>query len=389
MSGSVINSLICPVCGKKLDNIGISTVCSECGYVFDAENAEISSYAAGMQSKDNAASRLMSTADTYFSRKNYDEAYTSYSSVLDSDSHCLKALFRRNIIGQYLMLETSSVYLGCEVFFRKTREMLTSLLEADPDEKLILTLCNDMLEFILFNADYERKYADHAADRQRASEYLSDLLELLDYTRFIMSCITAVNHREAAFAAVECFETGAELHSRILAGAEYSDQSGSDSAQKCQLNSGDLSKANRLYNELFDIKKNILENADEALAGELKALEKKDPGEKAASLPYDSSRKAEYERLRKANIRSFVASDRKNIIFGMISKTAFVFAIILAVIFIAEAIFSREVISGMALSAFLLAAVGAVSMSLERNFDDKRRLYAKLVHGKDDRHEHK
>lgn len=384
MSESIKSSLMCPVCGNKLDYTEETAVCPECGYASDPIKAAIASESDKYRS-DAAVYRLMSAADTYFSRKNYDEAYISYSAVLDSDPHCLKAVFRRDLVGQYLMFETSSVYLSCEAFFHKIKDMLTSALENNIDGKLVLTMCRDMLDFILFKSVYERKYASSYNGETEASAYLSNMTGLLEYTVSVMDFIISVNSRDSAFAAMKCFDAGTELHGRLLEGMEYTSLSEEGGRKKSELSQKELSRVNELYDQLCEIKHSILKNADDELYGELKALEKKDPDGKKASAPTENFRQSEYENWRRQNIRKYVSSDNRNIVFGIIAKTAFAFAFVLAVIFIAEAIIYDEIIGGMALSAVLLAAVGATAMSLEKNFESKRKFYAKLVHSDDDR----
>lgn len=383
MSENITNTLMCPICGNKLDYTEEFALCPECGYSDHPIKAAIASEPDKYR-RDAASYRLMTTADTYFSRKNYDEAYISYKLVLNSDPHCLKAVFRRDLVSQYLMLETSSVYLRCETYFRKTMEMLTFSLESNIEDKLVLTMCRDMLDFILFSADYEQEHAVSLKNRQELSEYMSHILELLDYTRFIMNCIISVNSRDSAFAAMKCFDAGAELHKRILAGIDCPGLSEEGGLKKVMAGRSETNRAKKLYSELAEIKQNILQNADDILYGELKALEKKDSNEKNNSEPTENFQQAEYESWRKQNIRKYVSADKRNIIFGIISKIAFVFALVLAAIFITEAVIYDEVIGGMALSAVLLAAVGAVSVSLEKNFESKRKFYAKLVHTNND-----
>ena len=131
--------LLCPVCGKELPD---SFVC-ECGY--DWRNREMT---VKTVKNDAALYRMLSDSDTYFAKKNYNEAYIGYTSVLDIDPHCNKAVFRANIISQYLMYETASVYLGSEAFFERTGAMITAAIENSKDTKFILTMCKDTLDLI-------------------------------------------------------------------------------------------------------------------------------------------------------------------------------------------------------------------------------------------------
>ena len=372
-------SLICPVCGNQIEYIEETAMCKNCGYTSDpvkaAKLSETDKYR-----KDAAVYRLMTAADTYFSRKNYYEAYIEYSSVLDSDPHCLKAIFRLDITGQYLMYETASVYLSCEAFFHKTRKILASALENTIDEKLMLTMCKDMLNFITFCSEYERKYALSHKSKQNALTYLSNMLVLLDHTRFIMNCIISVNKRDSAFAAMKCFETGSELHGRILSGMEYPSPSEPDSMKKCELSHSEISRANGLYNELSEIKQRIMKNADDALYAELKALEKKKGTDKPPAASAENFQRSEYENWRRRNEEEYVSADRKSIVLGIISKAAFLFAAVTIIIFIIEAVASDDIIKGLAASAVAFIAAGAVFSAFERHSEKKRRFYARLVY---------
>lgn len=103
-----------------------------------------------------AVYRLMASADAFFTKKCYSEAYNGYDSVLDADFSCLKAYFRREITSRYLMMETSSAYLGCGGFFTEMEEIGKRISDTD-DEKLSTAICGDMLDFISARAEYEKK----------------------------------------------------------------------------------------------------------------------------------------------------------------------------------------------------------------------------------------
>lgn len=393
MPGNGANSLMCPVCGGQLEHIEEDVICKKCGYTSDPVMAAKFSESDKYRS-DAAAYRLMSAADAYFSRKTYNEAYIGYSTVLDSDPHCLKAVFRLNITSQYLMYETASVYLSCGSFFSKTKEMLASALENKIDGKLMLTMCKDMLDFIAFNSEYERKYAVSHKSEREASAYIRNMLPLLDYTRFIMNCIIAVNKRESAFAAMNCFETASGLYDKILAGMEYYDISetedtdpdaGSNHTKKFEPDQTEKEKAQKLYNEMYEIKQSIMKNADDVLYGELKAMEKNKNTVKTTAAASENFKRAEYESWRKRNEKEYISADRKNILFGIISKAAFVFAVVTVIIFAIEAVALDDVIGTLAASSVGFIAAGITFSALEKHSGKKRSFYSKLVHNGDER----
>lgn len=334
-----------------------------------------------------AAYRLMSASDTCFARKNYNEAYTGYSSVLESDPQCIKAEYRMNISSQYLMCETAAVYLSSDNFFKKMNNMLTILLENGEDSKLILTVCRDMLDFILFNAEYEKRFALSHKKESQASAYMKNMLELMRHTLFIMNCIIRVNERDSAFAAMKCHDAGLEIYQRFCNGMEYYSSSGTDADPENthirlrEPTKEEKSKADALIGDIGRIWQSILKNADDALYGELKTRESK--AEEGNDMPSEQEElnDEEYESWRNRNEKQYVSADSKSIIFGILSKTAAVFAFVFAALFIFETLIKDEVIGVFVLSAVLSAVLWIVFSSLERHLDNKRKFYARLVYG--------
>lgn len=334
-----------------------------------------------------AAYRLMSASDTCFARKNYNEAYTGYSSVLESDPQCIKAEYRLNISSQYLMCETAAVYLSSDNFFKSMNNMLTILLENGEDGKLILTFCRDMLDFILFNAEYEKRFALSHKKESQASAYMKNMLELMRHTLFIMNCIIRVNDRESAFAAMKCHDVGLEIYQRFCNGMEYYASAGTDEyPEKTHIrlrepSKDERSKADALIGDIGRIWQSILKNADDTLYGELKTRENKAEEADDTSSEQEKLNEEEYEGWRKRNEKQYISADSKSIIFGILSKTAAVFAFVFAILFVCETLIKDEVIGLLALSAVVSAVLWIVFSSLEKHLDNKRKFYARLVYG--------
>lgn len=374
--------LFCPVCGHDMEQ----DTCSVCGYSWDPQKTKIKHVIS-----DAAVYRLMSAADAYFARKNYNEAYIAYNTVIEGDPHCSKAVFRINIISQYLMYETSSVYLNCDNFFRRVKDMLTIAVESKADEKLVITVCRDMLDFISYSADYERKFALSYKNRQSAFAYIKNLIELLANTHFIMKCIICVNSRESAFAAMKCYDTAAALRDKIVDGIEYYgiDESGEDAdpsethIRVREPDSNEKEQTEKIFDEICEIRRSILKNADDALYGELKALEKKASAPDKVRSSDNEILRQEHENWRKNNEKAFFSADKRNIIFGIFSKTFLVFAAVMFVIFIFVVLVYDEAVGMLIGSSAVFAALGVLFTALERHFDNRRSFYAKIIYNDD------
>ena len=66
--------------------------CPACGWTDSVKSLEKKERRGMDADSEIAVYRLMSSADAFFSKKSYDEAYISYGSVLDMDGSCLKAV---------------------------------------------------------------------------------------------------------------------------------------------------------------------------------------------------------------------------------------------------------------------------------------------------------
>ncbi len=336
----------------------------------------------GGRALDAAAYRLMSSSDAFFSRKNYNEAYIGYTAVLDSFPHSRKAAFRMTVSSQYLMCETSAVYLSSDAFYRKANEMLAAETEKNSDLKLILLMCKDLLDFIIFNAEYERKFALSHKNKNAAVMYMKNMLGLMEKVYFIMKCVICANDKDSAFTAMKCYETGKELFERICKGMEYygDPQSGGDGSFVLEPSADERSEAEHIYSELTEIRQSILKNADDELYSKLMAREKNDETENTDPGSEDL-RREEYEYWRRNNEKAYASADRANVIFGIISKMFFVFAAVFAAIFAFEAVVRDEVIGMIAVFIVVFALAGVLFSALENNSENKRKFYAKLVYG--------
>ena len=374
-------TLFCPQCGNAIE----SDTCPKCGYSWDPQKSRPKRHIVS----DAAVYRLMSAADTYFARKNYNEAYIAYCSVIEADPHYGKAVFRMNLTSVYLMYEASAVYLRCGDFFSKIKRMLGTAVENNADEKLVLSVCKDMLDFIEYISEYERKFALSHKNEKAASAYMDNMMILLDDVLLFMKYVISVNSRESAFVAMKCYETAGNVREKLISGMEYyglTDSGDGADQQEAhvwlrEMTDSERAEADRIFGDICEIRRSILKNADDALYGELKALEKKDnASEKSVSGSESEFHREEYENWRKNNEKAFLTADKRNIIFGILSKITLVFAAVMFLIFIFVVLIYDEAVGIIIGSSVVFAGLGIMFTALERNFENKRKFYAKIIY---------
>lgn len=211
MAERVVNSVRCPVCKNSYECAEKVGKCPVCGHTENLDVLIAKTKAASAETSV-AVYRMMSAADTYFAKKSYDEAYIGYNSVLEADRSYLKAYFRRELTSQYLMLESSSVYLSSESFFMQMGDIKERFRQLDPEDeetyKLRITMCRDMLEYISARSDYEKRYASAHRTIKNADVYMSNLILLFEYTVEAMRILEKLyddnRSKELAYLIIEC-----------------------------------------------------------------------------------------------------------------------------------------------------------------------------------------
>lgn len=339
--------------------------------------------------------RLMSSADAFFSRKSYEEAYVGYGAALDADKSCLKAYFRRELSSRYLMMESSSVYLKCESFFAELKDIKERLIEEN-DEKLSFTVCRDILDFIAFLADYGRKYASIHKNEKTAASYISDTLLLFEYTAEVVKHLSEMtnpkNERERAFLLSDGCALGMKLRGMLLSGAEYvetaekmNDLSGEPTAKnvsrikRLRLSQDDELQVETLTGNMRKAKSDLMESVSPGLYAELKeAGEKSEKAVKSADED-DSRKRLEYETWRQRNEKEYVAADKRILIFGIAGKAALVMAGIMVIMFIVELLANNSVIGQLLIVAAVFVAADVALGFLRKSAVKKKSFYSKVI----------
>lgn len=394
MSGN--NKDRCPICGSELEIIGTMEKCSSCGYSATVRSVKEKN---GRKSADDVikAYRLMSSADAFFSKKSYEEAYVGYGAVLDEEAGNLKARFRRELTSQYLMMESSSVYLNCDSFFDITKDVKRRLIEMG-DEKLSFAVCRDMLDFISARADYEKKYASLHKNEKTAAMYMSDTIRLFEYTAETAEYLKAKdgvkNQREWAFLISDGCALGMKLRAMILSGAEYVETAAKANDLTDESSAKNISRIKRrklsqdeelqvevLAGNMRSIKKELLASVPNELFSELKAAsDKSEKAEKTAEAG-DDKKRLEYETWRLNNEKEYVEADKRILIFGIVGKAAAVMAAIMIVMFFAELIFYDAFMNQLIVIAAVFIAGGIVMRILRKKAVRKKGFYSKVIEG--------
>lgn len=400
MTENSVVSLVCPVCKSTFEGEShTEAVCPVCGNTADTDKLYEAMKSSKAQ-KSVAVYRLMSSADAFFSKKSYDEAYTSYNAVIDADPSCEKAIFRRELTSQYLTQESSAVYLSCDSFFGNLETLKK---EARPDlffskeytRKLGLTIHKDVLDFISVRADYEKKFSDIGGNSQAADIYITELMKLLEYTKNIMlrlmegmdeSC-----ERDKAYTVLKCLDTGNKLYGMLLKGADYTEIpegesmfSADGSVRDCavkrsrMLSAEETAKADSCIDSMREAREDMLKVISDELYKEIKeAGSKNSAADKKKSRSEEFSR-SEYDQWHERNKKEYYAADKRMVIFSIIGKALAVFAIVMLAMFIIGVIFDDEMYWTL-ITSLVFFAVHAAFMFLRRFAAKKKNFYTEVL----------
>ncbi|MDE5992464.1 MAG: hypothetical protein K2G87_05380, partial [Oscillospiraceae bacterium] len=390
------HSDFCPICGNKFDINGTMAKRSACGWTDLVKSLRKKETHSMDADSEIAMYRFMSSADAFFARKSYEEAYVGYGSVLDMDGSNLKAVFRRELTSQYLMMESSSVYLSSDGFFAKIKDIKANLIKLG-DEKLSLTASKDMLEYLSCRADYEKKYASVHKNQKTAASYLADTLLLYEYTAetvvYLRDKEGIKNERTRAHLIMYGCGLCMKIRGMLLSGAEYvesskmDDQSKEPSAKnvsrikRMKLDQKDELQVETLAGNMRQIKKELLAEASPELYAELTAENEKTEKTAERDTAKEDQKRMEYEMWRKRNETEYIAADKRIIIFGIAEKAALVMAVIMALVFVAELIISNVFMGQLIAATVLFAAVNVTLRILKRAAIKKKGFYAEVIDG--------
>lgn len=390
-------SEFCPICGNKFDINGSMAKCPVCGWTDSVKALEKKEKRTPDADSEIAMYRFMSSADAFFSKKSYEEAYISYGSALDIDGSNLKAVFRRELTSRYLMMESSSVYLSCDSFFACMKDIKKQV-AAEGDEKLSLTVCRDMLDFISVRADYEKKYASVHKNEKTAASFMADTLLLFEYTAETVNCLTekrdVKNERERSTLIVNGCGLGMKIRAMLLSGAEYVEtpnrqdgQSGEHTAKnvsrirRMKLDQKDEIQVETLAGNMRKAKKDVLSEASPELYAELNSMNEKTEKAVAQSAEEEDKKRAEYEMWRSRNEKEYIAADKRIIIFGISEKAALVMAVIMALVFAVELVVLNNFMGQLIAVTVLFAALNITFGFLKKAAEKKKGFYANVIEG--------
>lgn len=401
MAEKLTETAVCPVCRKSVEINSAQAKCPVCGH---ASSAEMFSKTKEKLNAENDAElyRLMATADAFFSKKNYDEAYVVYSSVLEIDRNYLKAYFRRELTSQYLMLKTSSVYLSNDSFFMKLDEVKERFFQLDINDKearkLKMTMCRDMIEYIAVRAEYEKKYASAHKNVKTVEVYMSNMILLFEYsaevTRYLDENFDENYGKERAHLIIECCSLGMKIKGMLLAGAEYietveklEDFSGEQTAKNVSrikrrmLTQDEVLRVETVAGNMEKTKEKIVSGAQGELYDELNGAKKKSEETVKKELRENDEKRAEYEQWRRKNEQEYFAADKKILIFSITGKAAVIFAVIMALVFFFE-LFARDAfMEEILILAVLFIGAGIAFNFLKKSMEKKKGFYARVIEG--------
>lgn len=401
MAVNVINVVRCPVCKNSYESAEQVCKCPVCGHT---ESAELLIEKTKMASAETnvAVYRMMAAADAYFANKSYDEAYIGYSSVLETDSGYLKAYFRREITSQYLMLESSSVYLSSESFFLKMGEIKERFRQLDPNDpetqKLRVTMCRDMMEYVSVRSDYEKKYASAHKNMKTVEVYISNLILLFEYSveaiRILEKLYEIDKSKEIAYLIIETSSLALKIRGMLVAGAEYVETSekmedfcGESSAKNVSrirrrmLTQDEELKIETDMGYVQKVKNDIVSGAEGGLYKEL--CEAKDESEKQVnnSVDEEDKKRAEYEMWRKNNEQEYIKADKVMLICDISGKAAVIFAVIMISVYLIEMFAFEKKLTAILVTGIIFVIVKFVLGFVKKAAEKKKGFYARVIEG--------
>lgn len=401
MADKTINVVRCPVCKNSFESAEQVCKCPVCGHTENL-NVLIAKTQIASAETDVAVYRMMAAADAYFAKKSYDEAYIGYSSVLETDRSYLKAYFRREITSQYLMLESSSVYLNSESFFMKMGEIKERFRQLDPEDaetqKLRLTMCRDMMDYISVRSDYEKKYASAHKNIKTVEVYMSNLILLFEYSieaiRILEKLYEDDKGKGTAYLIIEFCSLAMKIRGTLVAGAEYietSDKMEDFSGENSATNVSRIRRRMLTQDEELNIetnmgyaqkvKNNVVSGAEGELYKELRAA--KDESEKQVNDTVDSEdkKRAEYELWRKNNEQEYIKADKLMLICDIAGKAAVIFAIIMIALYLIEMIAFEKTLTVMLVTGIICIAAKIALDFVKKTAEKKKGFYARVIEG--------
>ena len=401
MAESLVNSVRCPVCKNSYECADKVGKCPVCGHS-ESVDVLIAKTKAASAEVSVAVYRMMSAADTYFARKSYDEAYIGYNSVLEADRGYLKAYFRRELTSQYLMLESSSVYLSSESFFMQMGEIRERFRQLDPEDeethKLRITMCRDMLEYISVRSDYEKRYASAHRNIKTVEIYMSNLILLFEYTveamRILENLYENNRSKEIAYLIIECCSLTMKIKGMLASGAEYvetseamEDFSGENTVKNVSrirrrmLTQDEEMKVETDAGYVQKVNDRVVSTAQGELYKELRAAKEHSEEQVNADIDNEDKKRAEYEQWRRNNEQEYMKADKVILICDIAGKAAVIFAVIMIAVYLIEMLaFGQKLTAVLVIAVIFILARIAMDFA-RKSFEKKKGFYAKVIEG--------
>jgi len=401
MAEKTLSAVTCPVCRNSFECADRIAKCPVCGHT-EKLDMLIAKTQISAAETSVAVYRMMAAADAYFSRKSYDEAYIGYNSVLETDKSYLKAYFRRELTSQYLMLESSSVYLSSESFFMQMGDIKERFRKLDPDDeethKLRITMCRDMLEYISVRSDYEKKYASAHRNIKTVEVYMSNLILLFEYTVEAMHILENLyadnNSKEIAHLIIECCSLALKIRGMLKAGAEYietseamQDYTGENSAKNVSrirrrmLTQEELIKIETDAGYVQKVKDSVVSTAEGELYKELNSAKEQSENKVNKDIKDDDDKRAEYEQWRRNNEHEYLNADKLILICDIAGKASIIFAVIMAAMYFIELWGFGQKITILIATAIFFAAARVGLVFAKKYFEKKKGFYTKVIEG--------
>lgn len=401
MAEKTVNAVICPVCKNSYECSEQVAKCPTCGHT---ENLEILIAKTKIASAETNVTvyRMMAAADAYFSKKSYDEAYIGYNSVLETDRSYLKAYFRRELTSQYLMLESSSVYLSSESFFMQMGDIKERFRQLDPDDeetcKLRITMCRDMLEYISVRSDYEKKYAAAHRNVKTVEVYMSNLILLFEYTVEAMRILEELYEnncsKELAHLIIDCCSLTLKIRGMLTAGAEYIETSETMEDYSGEISAKNVSRVRRrmLTQEetikietdagyVQKVKNSVVSTAEGELYKELRAAKEEAENKVNKAIDDEDRKRTEYEQWRRNNEQEYLKADKVILICDIAGKASVIFAVIMAAMYLIEWLGFGQEITVLLVTAVFFAAAKIALDFVKKLYEKKKGFYTKVIEG--------
>ena len=263
-------------------------------------------------------------------------------------------------------------------------------------QKLRLTMCRDMMDYISVRSDYEKKYASAHKNMKTVEVYMANLILLFEYSIEAIRILENLyeKSKEIAYLIIEFCSLAMKIRGTLVAGAEYvetSDKMEDFSSENSARNVSRIKRRMLTQDEELNVetklgyaqkvKNNVVSGAEGELYKELRAA--KDESEKQVNDDFDSEdkKRAEYEMWRKNNEQEYIKADKIMLICDIAGKAAVIFAIIMIAVYLVEILIQDKKLTIM-LATGIFCIVARIALGFVRKAAEKKKgFYARVIEG--------